>query len=80
MSSKKDLGNSLQKLAHALVDQSLQDGVALDTRLEVLKIAGAYHLGVAKIKLKSPDEEGGSATFSEFKKLINGAKGTEGHV
>lgn len=73
MTKKQDLGGKLEKLALAVVDQALGEGVEIDTRLEALKVAGGFHISASKIKLKLADDDPETPNFGNFKARINGA-------
>ena len=71
MSKKSDLGKKLGELAIKLVDQALIEGVALEIRLDILKTAGNFHLGNAKVSAKKKDEDPSDSTFADIKDAIS---------
>jgi hypothetical protein len=73
-----NLGADLEKLAQAVVKDALQDGVPLETRLEVLKYATTYFIGVTKIADKMKDED--DESMGGFARRIDESAKTEGNA
>jgi hypothetical protein len=72
MTKKSALTGSCAKLAQKLIDQALEEGVTIEDRLEVLKIAGGFCLGSEKIKMKTPDDDNDAPSFANFRNRVNG--------
>ena len=81
MSKKVELGKKLIELALKLVDQASAEGVDLETRLDVVKTVGNFHLGETKISAKKKEADSDDKTFDKYKNAIDNLKpGDEGHA
>lgn len=73
MNKPTKLGAELSRLAQKTVEQALKEGVELETRLEVLKVAGNFHIGTTRVKAKDKEDDPDTPTFGNFKSLIDRA-------
>lgn len=71
MTDDIDLGADLEKLAHQMLKDAVQEGVKLSERLEVFKILSNHHVNVEKVNSKRAPPAGGGMTMGALRDRVD---------
>lgn len=70
MTAREDI----EKLASAIAEAALAEGVTLETRIDALKVLNPYFSVLVKNKAKMDEETSGGPSFGDFQAIVTAAE------